>query len=189
MRNNLYEISVAPKNPGQQKTFLLIFNILKYLNLAVIGVCLVIAFSIYNLFYIVALLFVLSYILCLRISRMFYNFYDYTFVDGSIRIIKVVNNKMRRLVIKFDAKDIISVGNLFGETYNKRIKDKTVKNLFASPNPLTENDIAIYLSSGGKEYLLMLEYDEFFIVNVLRSSGINKLDKDFADKIKSENNG
>lgn len=185
MNYNLYEVSVGPKNEKTQKTFFVIFSILKYLNLAIIGLSLVLAISLNNLFYVIAVIFILSYLLCMFFSKKFYNFYDYSFVGGSVRIIKVVNNKIRRLTTDFDARNIISLGNLFGETYDKYIKDKNVKKLFASPNPLTENDIAIYFNKNGNDFLLLIEYDEQLIAAITKSIGAKKLDKSFIEKIKN----
>ena len=185
MNYNLYEISVSPKNDKFQKTLYIIFTILKYLNLTVIGVSLVLTVSLFTYFIVVALIFVVSYLICLYFSSKFYNYYDYSFVGGSIRIIKVVNNKMRRLTIDFDAKNIISIGNVFGETYNKYYKDKSVKNLFASPNAFTEDDIVIYFNKSGKDYLLFLQYDEGFMTVITKYIGTKKLDKDFIEKIKN----
>ena len=185
MNNNLYEVSKGPENLKFHKTLYVIFEILKYLNIIVVALALILAVSISNTFFIVVALFAGSWLLAWWVGSKFYNFYDYCYVDGSVRIIKVIHNRTRRLVINFDAKNINSYGLVDGETYAKYIKDKSVKKLYASPDGLTIEDIAVYLTSNGIDYLLLIKYDETFMATLMRNTGVRKLDKSFIEKVKN----
>jgi hypothetical protein len=183
MNKNLYEFSKGPEKEKFHKVMHIIFKILQYLNLAIVGVSLVFAFSVTNVGYFFAVVFALSAILAWFVSTKFYNFYDYSYVEGSIRVIKVLNNQTRRLVVNFDAKNIISYGNIFGETYEKRYNDKSVKKHYASPISLGENDLAILYSENGTYNLLLMPYDENFVAVLSWATGKTKMDKEFKEKL------
>ena len=181
MNNNLYEFSKGPTNLKFHKTMYVIFSVLKYLNLTVIAFALVIGFSLNNVGYFFAVLFLASYLLSWYVARFFYNYYDYSYVDGSIRVIKVQHNKTRKLVVNFDAKNIVAIGKVFGETFEKHHKNKAVKKYYACADNATESDIRIYFSENGVNSLLIMPYDELFISVLVRYTGVRKLDKDFTE--------
>ena len=185
MNNNLYEFSKGPSNLIFHKVFYYLFTILKLISTCGIAFSLVLAFSIDNNWYIVALIFVLSLIITWLSTKYFYNYYDYTYVSGSVRIVKIVNNKYRRLVTDFDAKNIISFGKVFGSTYNKYADDKSVKKYYASPDAITENDICIYYYENGEKALLFMPKDDRFLYVLSRYTGNRKIDEDFLKTIKN----
>ena len=185
MNYNLYEFSKGPEKLKFHKTMYAIFSTLKYVNLAIIIIALIIAFSINNTGYFIAVLFLLSYILSWYVAKLFYNYYDYSFVEGSIRVIKVEHNKTRRLVVNFDAKNIISYGKVFGETFEKYNKNKTVKKYYACVDNATDNDLCIAFSNNGVDNLLIMPYDEGFLSVLIRYTGNRKLDKDFLESLKT----
>ena len=112
------------------------------------------------------LIFVLS-----RHKKSVFVDYDYTFVTGSIRISKVIRERKRKFIIKFEAEEIEKLGEYASETYNKYEKVPGIsKKIFTSNITPAENKKFYYLvvNTNGDKQLLVLECTEMFLVNVLK---------------------
>jgi len=97
--------------------------------------------------------------------------YDYTFVTGSIRISKVIRERKRKFLIKFESEEIEKLGEYASETYNKYEKMPGIKKkIFTSNVTPAENKKFYYLvvNTEGDKHLLVLECTELFLVNVLK---------------------
>ena len=122
------------------------------------------------------------------LRNKFYNFYDYNFVDGSFRILKVVNNKYRRMVAVFDKSAVQGIGLINGETYNGCIKNSSVKKLYGfNKRDKDDSEIVVLLNINNASILLFLKYNEKFISYLLRSVGVAKFDKSFIEMLKKVN--
>jgi len=157
--NSFYECSVGPLNEKRQKTLFIVVRILKIISI-IIFVCMMIFCFMFGswknlLFYGIAT--IIPVVCLFFLQRYFYNFYDYIFVDGSIRIIKVTNNIKRKAVLIFDYKNIIKVGLTSGECKIDTNSNK-IKKIYCTPNKLTDDDIYLYVTTNGKSYLLLLQY-------------------------------
>ena len=107
--------------------------------------------------------------------------YDYTFITGSIRISKVINNVKRKSVIKFECSDIEKIGkintDLFKSYYNQ--KDNGIEFILATSNTVTMENKQFYyiaLNVASKKTLLMLECGKEFIMNVIKFSKRSVID-------------
>lgn len=182
--NSLYEYSVAPKNQSFQKTIMTILKVLRYLNIVLCILFTVFAFFYSTQFIIFAAMSLITIIVLLFGGRLFYNYYDISYVSGSIRIIKVVNNAYRKMAVTFETKDIITVGRVLSPAFDKYAKDKSVKRIYASPNRLTENDFCVYCSTKYGQTLVYMQYDEKFISYLLRGAGVKVFTKDFIEYLR-----
>ena len=118
----------------------------------------------------------------------YYNFFDYNYVDNSFRILKVVNNKYRRMVAVFDKSAVHGIGLINGETHNNSIKNSNVKKLYGfNKRDKDDSEIVVLLNINGSNVLLFLKYNEKFISYMLRSVGIAKFDKSFIEMLKKVN--
>ncbi len=179
MESNIYEFSLEPKKPKFQKVMAITLNALSILYLILIFLCIALWW------FEIALIFLIQMILAMLIRNCFYNFYDYTYVDGDFRIFKLVNNKYRKRVAIFDYRNIISVGKMGGETFNNCYKDgvthrKYAKNRFNAK----ESDIVVLIQKADKQILLILECDLKYTSYLIKQAGVKKLDKDFITYIK-----
>ena len=182
--SSLYEYSVGPKNQTFQKTVMIILKTLRYLNVAGCIFFAILAFAYNTYFIILAAICAVAIIVLFFGGRLFYNFYDIYYVGGSIRVTKVINNAYRRVAATFDTKDVLAVGKIFGETFEKYSKDKSVKRIYASPNRLTESDFCILCYTKFGQSLVYLQYDEKFIGYLLRGAGVKVFDKDFIEYLR-----
>ena len=180
MESSIYEFSLQPKKPKLQKAFTIIFEVLSILQIVFIFI-----FIYYFLFLEMALFCLISMLIFMLLRNCFYNFYDYTYVDGDFRIFKLVNNKYRKKIAIFDKRNIISIGKVGGETFNKYYKDNATKRKFAKNRfNLKESDIVVLLRQADKNLLLILENDKEYTSYLIRSAGYAKIDKDFATYVK-----
>ena len=124
---------------------------------------------------------VLMIVVLMLVKRKLYCCYDYIFVTGDIRIIKVVNTKKRKKMLIMDSKNVFQVGKFESDTYEKHAKAPGAKVVFA-PNNKYEADKPKYYIAGvveGVKYVLVLECTEKFLVHVLQFAGKHVLEKDF----------
>lgn len=184
--SSLYEYSVPPKNQTFQKTMMIMLKTFRYLNVAAFVLFFIFALFVNTYFIILAGITAVAAIVLFFGGRLFYNFYDISYVGGSIRIIKVINNAYRRLAVTFETKDILSVGKIFGETFDKYSKDKSVKRIYASASRLTECDFCVLCHTKFGQTLIFMQYDEKFIGYLLRGAGIKVFDKDFIGYLRAK---
>ena len=137
------------------------------------------------LFFLVpAILFFIGGFYCQRIKYRFMLSYDYTFVTGSVRIAKVLNGVKRKPLIKFDYTNIVQIGRVGSETYEKYAGQKEYKKIFATPNNETNEEerkdfYYMAVSVDGEKKLVIIECTELFLVNILKFANKSVLEKDF----------
>lgn len=183
MNNKYFEFSVKPKNENREKTIkniLFIVKIIAIISAIVFGYF---AFMFTNFMWIPFVILVTIALVLHFFQKRVYNFYDFIFVDGDVSVYKIVNSVKRKMLIKFSAKNVDKIGLLGGQTYNLYLKDKLVKKISVSDN-LTERDVCFLINAKDGKVLLMLPYNENFIVQVLKYGTSNKLEKGFIDKVK-----
>lgn len=183
MNNKYFEYGVAPKNESKEKSLMMIFKIIKYVFVLIDVLVGYFAFMFINLLWVAFAISLTITLILNYFQNRFYNFYDLVFVDGRIAVSKIVNNKRRKYLVKFECKSIEKIGFLGGETYEKYLKDKEVKNVYVTDD-LTSNDVCFLINTINKKTLLLLPYNEYFLVQVLKYCGNNKLEKTFIEKFK-----
>lgn len=115
------------------------------------------------------------------LKRRFYNCYDYIFVTGDIRIVKVINTKKRKAMAIFDSRDVFQVGRYESETYDKLSKTPGIKTIFAPTNKSVYDKEKFYLAAtfDGVKHLIVLECTEKFLKHVLMFAGKSILEKEY----------
>ncbi len=111
--------------------------------------------------------------------------YDYTFITGTIRIAKVINQAKRRLVLKFDTVNIEKIGRYESLTYNKYLLISDIKKKILTQNSVAGKNKGFYYivaNVDGEKYLLVLECTALFISNVLKYSYKYVLEEEFNKK-------
>ncbi len=188
MNNNMYEFSVAPVNEKFQKICYNIITVFMVLDIIIAIAALLLGLYFIDLFILAIMLGIVA-LVCFFVRKKFFNFYDYIFIDGSIRIIKVVNNTKRKKVLVFDVKDIRSIGIVGGSTYEKFINYKEVKKLYGlAKGEVMDGDYVFNVYLDGTNYLLFLRKNENFLRYIVKMIGTTKLDKDFIEEIKKSEN-
>lgn len=115
-----------------------------------------------------------------KLRNKYYNEYDYTFVSGSIRISKIIMNKKRILLYKFDSKDIQKIGKYGSPEFEKYTKiPKTKVEYLTSNNKPTEDKDFYYIMARveGENKLLVIECTENLITSILKFTNITVLER------------
>ena len=107
--------------------------------------------------------------------------YDYTFISGTLKFAKVINNKSRKFLFKFDTDKILRIGKAYSKEFDKILEDSTLKISLLTSNE--EPDFGkelyyIYASFDGERQLLILECTKNFVVNVLNFCKRTVIDKE-----------
>lgn len=189
MNEVLYEETAFPVGYAKQKIYLIICKVVTWLFF------LTAAFFVFLAIYftpvtdgmiivplIFAVWFVLAGVLFIWLRKKFYNCYDFIFISGEVRIIKVINTKKRKRILIFDSKDVIQVGRYGSESFEKLAKSPDMKRLYV-PSNKTEYEgkpkyyIGVYVD--GVKYLLVLECTEKLLKHILQFAGKPVLEKEF----------
>ena len=122
----------------------------------------------------------------LKLKDKFYVEFDYVFVNGSVRFSKVIKQKKRKFINKFDAKDVEKIGEMGSEQFYKYIERDDVATFVLTKNntPAPNKDFYyIVVPIDAQTYLFVIECTKTFISNVLSfSRGITILDEELRKK-------
>ena len=182
MREDFYETSVAPSNEKQQKTLLTVNNVVFVLDIiffVIVGYLWLLTFDSGFVFLLIFALII--GVMFFLIKRKLCAYYDYTYVSGEVRIVKVVNGKTRRKFLVFDCKLIKQLGKVGSDSFNKIYNSNGCKVKIATPNGLkTEKQLFyIYLTQEGQDILLILECEEKFLQYIVANRGRSIIEKDY----------
>lgn len=182
MREDFYEGSVGPQNIKSQKFLYTVYSI--FFVLALIVFCITFYFwfmlgdtgfiLLFSTFLIMAIVFYL-------IRRKLYLFYDYTYVSGELRIVKVINGKSRKLFLKFDCKSINQIGKVWSQSFDKLYDEKQHKLKIATPNGLKSENQLYYmtLNLDNEKILLVLECEEKLLTYIVANRGRGIIERDY----------
>lgn len=188
MNDILYEETATPYDYSRQKIFYVACKVAMILMLVTAAFFILITLlsssedGQYVFPLILAAWFVLLAVLAWIIRSRLYNCFDFIFVSGEVRIIKVVNTKKRKKMLVFDSKDVFRIGRFGSETYEALAKTPDIKKIFAPSNKTEyEGKPKYYFGtvSGGMKYLVVLECSETLIKHILQFSGRAVLEKEF----------
>ncbi|MBE5744004.1 MAG: hypothetical protein E7358_04750 [Clostridiales bacterium] len=178
-----YEFNIAPKNESSELIIKNVLMVLKCCFFALTIFFLIIALFV-NFSWFIFLFCLIVTLILLFFQRRFYNFYDIIFIDGFLSVVKVINNKKRKTLYRFDVKKINKIGFVGGSIYNANINDKNVKKIF-TVNTESIDDVCIHVKDTS-ETLILLPYDERLFYCLIRFLGNSKLEKEFIDRIKAQ---
>ena len=118
--------------------------------------------------------------------------YDYTFVSGELRIAKVFNINKRKFLYKIQSGEILQLGDVENDSYDRLTNDPATKRILLTPNgEPAEGKFFMYIltgeSSGKKLYIL--ECREELLVNMLRFVKRGTLESDYVSQEKKKAQG
>ena len=180
MKEILYEESANPVNVKFQKVIYIIYTVLIW----VFGVFDVLTFLFYSTDYWMGMIF--SLVFCTSsavgfwfLRRKIYYCVDLVFVTGQTRIIKVIHYKFRRKMMVFDYNDVVQVGKIGSESFEKLYATPKLKKVYATPNKYISEGYYVYLAQDGINYLVILECKEDYLVNLVNFAGRKIIEKDY----------
>ena len=185
MRDEFYENTAAPQNEKTQKVFYHIYNVLFIICCVAFVLCLLFCLSLsmqfIPMFLIIAAFAVVFGASCYFIRRKMLLYYDYTYIGGEIRIIKVINGKFRRKYMVFQCKDIYRIGKAGSESFEKLYYTPNIKRKIATPNGLGAAKQLYYIAvnTGGENSLVVLECEEKFLSYIVDYSGKSIIEPDY----------
>lgn len=182
MREEFYENSAGPQNERTQKLFYKFYQVMFVLAVVVLVISLYFYLLLGDLGFLIFVGFGLIFgTICFFIKRRLMNYYDYTFVSGEIRIVKVVSGKSRKLKLKFDSKDVYQVGKVFSDAYEKLVATPGIKLNVLTPNGLNAKKQLYYIGAkiNGENQITVLECEEKFLSYIVMNRGNSIIEKDY----------
>lgn len=180
MKEVLYEESATPVNLKFQKIVFIVYTVFIWL----FGIADVFTLLFYPTQYWGGLIFLLVFFTGSAVGfwflrRKIYYCVDLIFVTGQTRIIKVINFKFRKKLLMFDYTDVIQVGKIGSESFEKLYSMPKLKKVYATPNKFFENGFYVYLSQEGVNTLVLLECKEDYLINLVNFVGRKVIEKDY----------
>lgn len=183
MKEEFYESSCAPQNSKTQKVFYIIYNIFFIIACVafVISLYLFLLFPKDFGFLVIAVFSVICGSTFFLVKRRLLCCYDYTFVSGEVRIVKVISGKRRKRFLIFDCKDVYRLGKVGSDTFEQLIKTPDIKKKMATPNGYSAVNQLYYIAvrQGAENNIVILECDEKFLAFVAEKAGRSVIEKDY----------
>ena len=115
--------------------------------------------------------------------------FDYVFVSGELRIVKVFNVNRRKLVTRLQQDNILQLGDVENESYSRLLGDPTNKLVVCTANDEpTKGKFFMYVHASepiGKR-LYVLECREELLVNILHFVKRGTLEPDYVMQEKKQ---
>ena len=181
----LYEFCVKPQNEKIEYAKFKIFKILKVVTIVLAILSAWFAFLWVNALWFLAGLLVLTAIVFAYFQTLYFNYFDLSFYGGELKVVKVKNGIKRRLIVKTSTKNIVKIGKINGETYNKFVKDKSVKKLVAT-NKIEVDDVVILIDNDDISLMLITKFNEEFTAQLIKSLGVRKVDGDYVKYLRDK---
>lgn len=196
MQEIFYEESVLTENKGSAKTKYYIIktiSVISYVLAGLWGIVMLFTFPfgqgnlLFNILFVLIpfALFIASGVISGKFKDKFYVDYDYTFVSGSIRFSKVINNIKRKNILVFDVQSIEKIGRCGSATFDRysAMPDKKKLILTSNDAPIDGKDFYyMVVNTGGQKFMLIIECTETFLHNILRFSNRTIFDDEFFKK-------
>ena len=114
--------------------------------------------------------------------------YDYTFVTGELRIIKVMNINRRKLVTRFECEGILQIGDMDSPSYERLALDPNTKKVYCTSNDEAADGkffMYILIEDGGKK-LYILECRETMLMHIMHFAKRTALASDYVSQEKKQ---
>ena len=185
------ESSIAKNNKNGQRKYK-ILQILSNIFLAIGFLCIVLTLyvpleGIVLWLFICAWLFICWFVLYKLKNRFNVN-YDYTFVSGELRIVRVFNINKRKLLVRIQPEDIIQLGDVENNAFDSLRADPNTKTVFCVANERAEADkffMYILANTDGRT-LYVLECRETLLMHILRFVKRTVLESDYVAQEKKK---
>ncbi len=114
--------------------------------------------------------------------------YDYAFVTGELRISKVFNVNKRKLITRFDVKDILQIGDVDNSSFERLRSDPSTKCVIVTPNaePAEGKFFMYILASDNGKNLYVLECRESLLLNIMKFANRSVLESDYVMQEKKQ---
>lgn len=182
MKEEFYETSVGPERLRSQKVFYILYKVLFVIALIIFIGAVYFWLLTADTGFVIIMAFCLFFgAISFVLKRRLYLFYDYTYISGEVRVIKVINGRVRRRVIVFDAKDVKQVGKTTSESFKKLADTKSIRKIVATPNGLNASAQLYYVYAviNGQETLIVLECEEKLLAFIVSTRGKDIIEKDY----------
>lgn len=160
--DNIYEQFIYSKSDGTAQIKFFSFAISAIVLLILAAVSLVIAFqqSMWALLAATAVTGVAGVFAWLKKDNAYIE-YEYSYTLGDLEVAKIINNKRRRILCKFDCKDIEAFGKISTSAYQRYANNPNIKKVYATFLKLAERDVYYMFYVGKKaKYLIHFEPDD-----------------------------
>ncbi len=184
IRKNFYEVSIAPEDLKGQKALFVTFKILKILFIAICITSFVVAFSFIKFFWIIFAVSLLVVIFFAFLQYKFYCFYDYSYIDGSVRISRILNNKRALPYVNFECSKVISVGNVNSKFFVANKHSKEYKVYVAKSGKISQLDTVFFVQGQTEKRMIVLSYQQQLLGYIFKTVPVQKIDKDYLNLIK-----
>ena len=117
--------------------------------------------------------------------------YDYTFVSGELRVAKIFNINRRKFMFRLSHEDILQVGDVDSDSYNRIKRDPTTKEVVctSNANPAAGKFFMyVHCVDGTGRKLYILECREEMLVQILKFAKRGTLAPDYVMQDKKGNN-
>lgn len=181
MREDFYENTAAPQNEKMQKVLYAIYNVV--FAVLIVALCVFLYFWLMlgdSGFLTLTVLAVVCAIGVFFVRRRLLTYYDYTFIGGEVRIVKVINGKTRRLFCVINCRDVFQIGREGSESFESLSAAPNVKKRYATANGKNvEGLYYVALSSNGEKSVIIMECDEKMLSYVAAYCGRGVIEKDY----------
>lgn len=183
MREEFYENSASPRSEKGQKIIYAIYNVLFIVSVAASVILLLLLLMTFDTGFIVlsCMTIVFSVVLYLM-RRKILIYFDYTFISGEIRIVRVINGKYRRKFLVFDCKDVFLLGKVGSDSFERLYSTPQIKKRMATPNGFDAVRQLYYVGVDiqGEKNIVIMECDEKMLSFIASYAGRSALEKDYA---------
>ena len=182
MREELYENSASPRNEKTQRVAYVVYSTLFVVS--VIGfVVFLFGFLIFGdsgMIWLTGTSAIFGVLLYL-IRRRLLTYFDYTFISGELRIVRVINGKSRKKFLVIDCKDVFLMGKVGSESFEKLYATPGIKKKMATPNGFGAEKQLYYIGANvqGEKAMIIMECEEQMLSYIATYAGRNTIEKDY----------
>ena len=189
-----YEESSINRNERSGKTKYKIFHILANVFLAIAILCVCFTFYVpldgLLLWLFICAWFFGCWFILFKLKNRFNVNYDYTFVSGELRIVKVFNVNKRKLLVRIQPDDIIQLGDVDNASFDVLRTDPNTKLVLCTANdePSADKFLMYILANVNGKTLYVLECREVLLMHMLRFVKRTTLESDYVSQEKKTKN-
>ena len=177
MRDILYEESKNPDNLKAQKIAYYVYAALMWGMIIASVITFFIWF--FSGFWFPLVFSILNAILFAFVKTKVYYCVDCIFVTGSTRIVKVINYKRRKKIIVFEANEVLQVGKITSESFEKLQAMPNIKKVYGTPNKYLTEGFYVHVLQNEQHYLVLLECKETYLQHLVAFTGRKVIEKDY----------
>lgn len=133
--------------------------------------------------------FLLGWFILAKIKKGINVSYDYTFVTGELRIIKVFNVNKRKKVDVISCDEMLQIGDVDNPSFERlRLAPNTKTILCTSNNEASPGKFFMYILVGGEQYkyLYVLECRELLLMQIMKFARRSVLESDYVMQEKKQ---